>query len=124
MVRYRLEQAQTALEDARFLLENGRSAQSIINRAYYAMFYAVLALLQQGGNVPRKHAGVISLFDREYVVRGIFPKDLSKDFHKAFQLRQVSDYYIAGPPSHEDAEDTLNRAARLVEAIRMYLKPE
>jgi hypothetical protein len=33
LVRYRLEQAETALGDARFLLDSGRSAQSIINRA-------------------------------------------------------------------------------------------
>ncbi len=76
-----------------FHWKNGRSFQSMINRAYYAMFYAVPALLQQGGNIPRKHAGVIGLFDREYIVRGIFPKELSKDFHKAFQLRRVSDYH-------------------------------
>ena len=42
LIKYRLEQAQTALEDARFLLEGGRSPQSIVNRAYYAMFYAAL----------------------------------------------------------------------------------
>jgi len=37
LVKYRLEQAQTALEDARFLFEGNRSPQSIVNRAYYAM---------------------------------------------------------------------------------------
>jgi len=31
LVRYRLDQAQTALDDARFLLEGGRSAMSIVN---------------------------------------------------------------------------------------------
>jgi len=61
LVKYRLEQAQTALEDGKFLLEGGRSPQSIVNRAYYAMFYAALALLQQIGKVPSRHTGVISL---------------------------------------------------------------
>ncbi len=51
LIKYRLEQAQTALEDARFLLEGDRSPQSIVNRAYYAMFYAALALLQKIGRV-------------------------------------------------------------------------
>jgi len=81
LIRYRLEQARTALEDAQFLLQNRRSSQSIVNRAYYAMFYAALALLQQGGNIPKKHAGVIGLFDTEYVAKGTFPRELSKDFH-------------------------------------------
>jgi len=52
LVNYRLEQAQTALEDGKFLLEGGRSLQSIVNRTYYAMFYAALALLQKIGKVP------------------------------------------------------------------------
>lgn len=60
LVLRRLEQADTALADAQYLLDGGRSPQSVINRAYSAMFYAVLALLQQTGTVPSKHAGAIS----------------------------------------------------------------
>ena len=89
LIKYRLEQAQTAIEDAKFLLEGDRSPQSVVNRAYYAMFYAALALLQKIGKIPSKHAGVISLFDTEFALKGIFSKELSKDFHKAFELRQV-----------------------------------
>lgn len=44
LINYRLEQARTALDDAKFLLDGNRSPQSIVNRAYYAMFYAALAL--------------------------------------------------------------------------------
>jgi hypothetical protein len=87
LVKHRLQQAQVALDDAGFLLHGHRSAQSIINRSYYAMFYAVLALLQETGNVPSKHAGAISLFDTEFVAKGIFSKGLSKDLHRAFELR-------------------------------------
>jgi uncharacterized protein (UPF0332 family) len=57
LVNYRLEQAQPAIEDGKFLLEGRRSHQSIVNRAYYAMFYAALALLQKIGKVPSKHSG-------------------------------------------------------------------
>ena len=46
LVKYRLEQAQAALDDAKYLMDGKRSPQSIINRSYYAMFYAALALLQ------------------------------------------------------------------------------
>jgi hypothetical protein len=53
------------------------------------MFYAALALLQKIGKVPSKHTGVISLFDTEFVVKGIFHKELSRNFHKAFEMRQM-----------------------------------
>ena len=92
LIKYRLEQAQTALDDAKYMIDGNRSPQSIVNRSYYAMFYAVLALLQKISKVPSKHSGVISLFDKEFVKKGVFAKDLSKDFHKAFELRQTVDY--------------------------------
>ena len=75
---YRLEQARTALEDAEFLLQHQRSAQSVVNRAYYAMFYAVLALLQDAPTLPSKHTGIIGLFDTMFVRTGIFEKQRSK----------------------------------------------
>jgi uncharacterized protein (UPF0332 family) len=38
LVHYRLEQADAALNDAKYLLDGRGSPHSIINRAYYAMF--------------------------------------------------------------------------------------
>lgn len=121
LIRYRLEQAQVALEDAKFLLDGNRSPQSIINRSYYAMFYAALALLQKIGKVPSKHSGVISLFDTEFVMKGAFPQELSRDFHKAFELRQVSDYKVIELSSKEKAGEIWNKTIRFVEAVKKYL---
>jgi len=121
LVRYRLEQARVALDDAKYLLDGKRSPQSIINRSYYAMFYAALALLQKIGMVPSKHSGVISLFDTEFVIKGIFPNELSKDFHKAFELRQVSDYKVTGQLSFKAAEELLNKSVCFVEMVTQYL---
>jgi len=122
LIKYRLEQAQTSLEDARFLLEGDRSPQSIVNRAYYAMFYAALALLQKISKVPSKHTGVISLFDTEFVLKGIFSQELSKKFHKAFELRQVSDYRTFMPIAKEKTQETLNNATHFVETVKAFLK--
>ncbi|NJN63373.1 MAG: hypothetical protein HC795_19310 [Coleofasciculaceae cyanobacterium RL_1_1] len=38
------------------------------------MFYALLGLLATKGLGTSKHSGVISLFDREFVRTGIFPR--------------------------------------------------
>jgi len=121
LVNYSLEQAQTAIEDGKFLLEGGRSPQSIVNRAYSAMFYAALALLQKVGKVPSKHAGVISLFDTEFVVRGIFPKELSRNFHKAFEIHQMFNYHVLEPATADKAKEILQKAVGFVEAVRKYL---
>jgi uncharacterized protein (UPF0332 family) len=121
LVNYRLEQAQTALEDGKFLLEGGRSPQSIVNRAYYAMLYAALALLQKIGKVPSKHTGVISLFDTEFVVKGIFHKELSRNFHKAFEMRQMFDYQVLEPASAAKAREIWQKAVLFVETVSKYL---
>ena len=122
LIKYRLGQAETALDDGKFLLDGGRSPESVINRAYYAMFYAVLALLQKIGKVPPKHTGAISIFDVEFVMKGIFPNELSRDLHKAFELRQVLDYKTFEPVSQDKAEGILNKAIQFVAAVKKYLE--
>ncbi len=122
LIKYRLEQAKTAIDDAKFLKDGNRSPQSIVNRAYYAVFYSALALLQQVGKVPSKHTGVISLFDTEFVMKGIFPKELSKDFHKLFEMRQISDYKTLEEITSEQAEDMINRAGSFVDAVTKYIE--
>jgi uncharacterized protein (UPF0332 family) len=42
---YRLKQAAESIDEAVCLLSGKESPRSIINRAYYAMFYSVLALI-------------------------------------------------------------------------------
>jgi len=121
VIKYRLKQAQTALDDAQFLLEGKRSPQSIVNRSYYAMFYAVLALLEKIEKIPSKHSGAISLFDKEFVQKGIFPKELSRSLHKAFEARQVADYKILEVPDQNKAEEIFKEAKEFVEKVKNYL---
>jgi len=121
LIKYRLKQAQAALDDAKYLFDGNRSPQSIVNRSYYAMFYAALALLQKISKVPSKHSGVISLFDKEFVMKGIFTKDLSKDFHKAFELRQTIDYKIIKPITLDRAKEIWKKAVYFVQHIERYL---
>lgn len=121
LIKHRLEQAHEALDDAKYLIEGDRSPRSIVNRSYYAMFYAALALLQKISKAPTKHSGVISLFDKEFVMKGIFEKALSKDFHRAFELRQSIDYKIIKPISPDKATDIFEKAANFVQAVEHYL---
>jgi len=95
---------------------------SIINRSYYAMFYAVLALLQSIGRVAGKHTGAIGLFDAEFVLKGVFSRDLSRDLHRAFDLRQVSDYQPVRPVTPEEAREYVDKARRFVDEVEAYLK--
>lgn len=91
LIQYRLEQADESLEAAKLLHEH-QKYRPAASRAYYAMFYAVLALLAVRSSATSKHSGVISLFDRDFVKTGLFDRRFSKWLHEAFDLRQRADY--------------------------------
>jgi uncharacterized protein (UPF0332 family) len=44
LFEYRMQQALTTLDDAKKMLQQEISPRSVINRAYYSMFYMVMAL--------------------------------------------------------------------------------
>jgi len=123
LVAYRLEQADESIEAARTLLDK-KLIRPSVNRAYYAMFYSVLALLARGKKETSKHSGVIALFDRDFVKQGIFKKDYSRWLHDAFDLRQRSDYAAEYHSSPEEAEITLKNAERFVGEVKKVLSKE
>ena len=57
---YRIKEAEESLDEAEFLFKGEKSPRSVINRAYYAMFYSVLALLIFEPYSSSKHSGVLS----------------------------------------------------------------
>ncbi len=117
---YRLAQAEETLLDAKKMLQNNLSPRSIINRAYYAMFYAVLALfLKTDINLKTsKHTGVISIFDKEFVHTGKIDKYYSKIFHKTFDTRQVADYKEFLQLSPEDSAEFVKFAEEFLEGMK------
>jgi len=120
LISYRLEQAEECLAAAKLLFENDLFRGSI-NRAYYAMFYSVLALLAARQMETSKHSGAISIFDRDYVKTGLFTKDFSRWLHNAFDLRQRSDYAPKYSPSREEAQGTLQNAIAFVKEVKVML---
>ena len=118
---YRVEQAHETLREAEILL-NESALRGAINRAYYAMFYALLALLATKQLGTSKHSGALALFDREFVKAGVFPRELSRSLHLAFDRRQTHDYGEMTQVNRQIAEGTLADAQAFVAAIESYLR--
>ncbi len=121
LIQYRLELAHEMLRDARLLKENDGSPVSIVNRSYYSVFYAALALLVTVDTEPSKHAGVLAKFDELFVREGIFPKEMSRILHHAFDMRQAGDYQKSRAISMEQAVEVLSSAEKFVKAIEQKL---
>ena len=121
LIQYRLELAREMLRDARLLMDNDGSPISIVNRAYYSVFYAALALLVTADVEPNKHSGVLAKFDELFIRQGIFPKEMSRIIHHAFDMRQAGDYQKSKVISTEQASEVLDSAAEFVTTIEKKL---
>lgn len=91
LIKYRLEKSKETLQDARVMFEKA-SLTSTVNRIYYAMFYAVNGLLISNNFSSSKHSGIRSLFNKEFVNKGLVDKKLGKFYSKMFEERQEGDY--------------------------------
>ena len=91
LIKYRLSRAKETLKDAEILISNNR-LNSAVNRIYYSLYYAVLALLETKGLASSKHSGVRALFNQYFVKTGIVSKETGRFFSELFNDRQEGDY--------------------------------
>jgi uncharacterized protein (UPF0332 family) len=120
--RQRLDKASGFVEAARLLLQEG-FADSAADRAYYAMFYAVEALLAERDLDFSSHGAVHGAFGRLFAKTG----ELDPKYHgwliRAFEARQSATYgvNVAEEADSERVEALIGQAEELVAAIRDYL---
>ena len=121
LCKYRLSKANEYVKDAKSVFALGM-LDTAANRSYYAIFHSVRALLALEGKDFKKHSGVISYFQQEYVKTRIFEKKLSDIIKSAFSLRQESDYedfYIISP---DDVKNQIDEAQVFYDCISNYIK--
>ncbi len=121
LIKYRLNEANEALEDAEFLLVAGRY-RSAANRLYYAAFYAVIAVLLTKRLEYARHSAVIAFFDREFIRTGTLPKEYSRTLHRAFNERQQDDYMPFVEMDPDELRLLLVDVRDLVRGICTYLR--
>jgi uncharacterized protein len=121
LANYRLTQARETLDEARLLLESGKSLRSVVNRLYYAMFYSILALLVYEPFSSSKHSGVKSYFHKKFIKEEIFPKEMGMTFDDAFELRQSGDYQEFQEPTRAEVEPLIRKVGDFVETVETHL---
>jgi uncharacterized protein (UPF0332 family) len=124
LIQYRMERAYQTLNAAQLLREQSADTASIVNRAYYAMFYAALALLATIGEETSKHGGVMALFDKHFIKTGVLPKEMGKFLHTAFDARQTGDYEDKSEISREMSEQILEFAVKFIKSIEEKLQSQ
>ena len=123
IARNKLAQAIDDLESADILLgaDKYRAAN---NRAYYAVFHAIDAVLSMEPVAFKKHKDVIAYFNKNYVNKDVFSRDMGRKISKLEIIRHKSDYddfYIA---SKLDTVNQVTIAKEIIGEIKTYLNME
>jgi uncharacterized protein (UPF0332 family) len=105
------------------MLESGVSTRSVVNRAYYAMFYGIIALLihENIEHKTSKHSGIISIFDKSIVHTGKMGREYSRMLHRIFDARQESDYKEFVRFTNDDAAEYLRVAEEFLRGIKALI---
>lgn len=108
-----IEKARQSVEAAELLLRDSFFDFSA-SRAYYAMFYALEALLLDQDLTFSKHSAVISVFGKDFIKTGKFDKKYHQYILEAFDLRNAGDYGTMHSVPEEKAKELIENARELI----------
>ena len=104
--------------DAALLLLQDDYVDFAASRAYYAMFYAIEALLLSKDLCFSKHSAVISAFGKEFIKTGLLDVRFHRSVMDAFDVRNAGDYGSMHAVCEEKARQINAEADELLEAVQ------
>lgn len=123
LCQYRMSNAEETLKVSISLFE-GEHYRDSLNRSYYAVFYALKAVLALEGKDFKRHKDVLAYFNQSYVATSKIPRECGRKIAQLQQKREKSDYddfYIA---SKEETKEQLENAKTIITLVKEYLKSE
>ena len=120
-IRYWWEKSLESLEAARRDL-SAESLSFAINRAYYAVFYAVSALLLEEGHRFQKHSGVGAAFNQHFIKTQRLDRKGGDLYNRLFRDRQEGDYIEFTKFDAQYVADQIKGCEELLAQIRPLIQ--
>ena len=120
LIALRLENSQSAMQEAKLLIDNGYWNASI-NRMYYGCYYAVSALLICKGVQAQTHAGVRQMLGLHFVKTGLLSTKHNAFFSDLFAKRHSGDYDVYIYFDEEITKDLYPQAIEFIENIKSLI---
>lgn len=120
LAKYRIEKARDCIKASKLLLDEGMFADSA-NRSYYAIFHSMNALCALRSVGYKKHSGVLSDFNMNYIKENLIEVEYSKIAKNAFSVRTKSDYSDFYIVSKQDVVEQYEGAVKFVNRIENYI---
>ena len=118
--RLYIQRANLDLRAAQSSLENGYFGVAV-SRAYYAMFYALSAVLASKGLTRSKHSAVHAAFGEHFVKAGLVEPKYFRTLKSAFQARTDFDYDAAACGDPDTAVLAVRNADEFVARLEQLL---
>ena len=122
-IRYRIAKSDETYKAA-CLLADGKMWNSVVNRLYYACFYAVSALLLSKDIAARTHAGVISQFSENFVRTKLISMDHFKTYSKLMNWRSKGDYGDMYDFEEEDVMPLMQKTENFIKDVISLIRIE
>ena len=119
VLKIAFEKAESCIEASQSLIKF-KDFDGAVNRAYYGIFWAVTCVHLLDGNHFKKHKESIGIFNRDYINTGIFPKEFGRKIHNVADARNDSDYNLYIKATEQIAEESLQCARELFNAVKIY----
>lgn len=107
------------MDEATWCFE-GEKYPAAVNRLYYAMYRACLALLVGEDRIPAKHTAVIGMVNKKFVKEGLLPRDIGRYLHR-IQTARVEGDYKEKVFSREDVISLIDDGKEVLMTIEKYL---
>lgn len=116
-----LEKAADAIRNAEYNLKGG-FVLATANRAYYACYYCMTALLYSQDAYAKTHQGVRAKFSELFIKTAVFPLETSDAIAILFDYRQEADYDLDANITPEEAENLIKKAEAFYQLTQSYFQ--
>jgi len=121
LVRSYRDKALESLEDAREFLERrpGLSTRMSYEAAYY---FTTVLFVSEGIPIPKTHRGLNSELYRNFVDKGLFPRDIAAYFGQLEKDRNTAQYNPIEKIQTSDAQKNLQKAELFCETVQKLVE--
>ena len=123
LVQNCIAKSKEARSDAEFGFVNGRKSL-VLNRQYFAIFYAVMALGYKNGFTTAKHSQLMGWFNKKFIYQDkTFPVEMNDIYRDAFMNRQEAEYELltASEMTIEQIESSLKDCKYFMKCVFEHL---
>lgn len=118
--RTRLRQARESLEEAQALLADGMDTGFVLTNLYYAYYYSILALMNEGQVPTTMQSVTLGLFERQYIHTGILKSEYYDAVRRVFEVKPKCSG-LKTPASAEEIKMLTGLAGDFIRDAEKYL---